>query len=229
MDFNAAAVRGLLFDLDGTLIDSTADLVASGNWLRRQEGLGPLGAAQIGSYVGDGAETMVRRLLQRPEGDVDDQVEAYKRHYGEHCLEQTRLYPGVGSALEQLRARGYRMAVVTNKPERISRRILDGLNVGPCFGVVIGGNSCENKKPHPEPLLRACADIGVAPAHCVMIGDSRVDVEAGHNAGMASLGLLGGIGAEDLLRASGPEKLLDRFTELLDLFPSLQARHVPEL
>ncbi len=229
MDFNAAAVRGLLFDLDGTLIDSTADLVASGNWLRNEAGLDPLGAAQIGSYVGDGVETMVRRLLEKPEGDVDVQVEAYKRHYGEHCLEQTRLYAGVGSTLEQLRARGYKMAVVTNKPERISKRILDGLNVGPCFGSVIGGNTCVNKKPHPEPLLRACTELAVDPGACVMIGDSRVDIEAGHNAQMPCLGLLGGIGAEDLLRASGPELLLTRFTELLDLLPSLQAQRVPEL
>jgi phosphoglycolate phosphatase len=223
MDFEPKAVRGLLFDLDGTLIDSTADLAASGNWLREGQGLEPLSAELIGSYVGDGAESMVRRLLGRPEGDVEAQVEAYKKHYNEHCLDRTRLYPGVGSSLQQLRARGYRMAVVTNKPERISRRILDGLNVGDCFSSVIGGNTCLNKKPHPEPLLRACAGLDLAPAACVMIGDSRVDVEAGHNAGMASLAVLGGIGAEDLLRAAGPDLLLARFTDLLDRLPSLQA------
>ena len=229
MDFDLKKVRALLFDLDGTLIDSTADLAASGNWLRHQAGMAPLGQAQIGSYVGDGAESMVRRLLERPEGAVHSQVEAYKDHYNEHCLEQTRLYPGVHSSLEQLRARGYAMAVVTNKPERISKRILDGLNVGHCFGSIVGGNTCVNKKPHPEPLFKACRDLGIDPSACAMVGDSRVDIEAGHNAQMPSIGLLGGIGAEDLLRAAGPKHLLDRFTLLLDIFPSLQDIHVPDL
>jgi phosphoglycolate phosphatase len=229
MGSDLGAVRGLLFDLDGTLVDSTADLADAGNWLRAQQGLGPLSVAQVGSYVGDGAESMVRRLLERPEGDVDDQVEAYKRHYNEHCLDKTRLYPGVSSTLQQLRARGYGMAVVTNKPERISKKMLEGLGVGACFGAVIGGNTCLNKKPHPEPLLRACADIGIAPKACAMVGDSRVDIEAGHNAGMPSLALLGGIDAEDLLRAAGPGHVLTLFTELLDHFPPLQAVNVPDL
>jgi phosphoglycolate phosphatase len=229
MDFDAKVVRGLLFDLDGTLIDSTADLAAAGNWLRDREGLDPLSAEQIGSYVGDGAETMVRRLLGRHEGDLEGLVDDYKKYYSEHCLDQTRLYPGVGSTLEQLRARGYKMAVVTNKPERISRRILDGLNVGACFGSVIGGNTCVNKKPHPEPLRMACGHLGLAPAAFVMVGDSRVDVEAGHNAGMPSVAILGGIGAQDLLHAAAPELLLERFTDLLDFLPSLQTAHAPEL
>jgi phosphoglycolate phosphatase len=229
MDFDPKAVQGLLFDLDGTLIDSTADLASAGNWLRRGQGLGEISAAEIGSYVGDGVETMVRRLLARPEGDLGSVVEDYKRYYHDHCLEQTRLYPGVGSALAQLQARGYRMAVVTNKPERISRHILEGLGVGPCFGSVIGGNTCVNKKPHPQPLLLACTQLGVEPGACAMIGDSRVDVEAGHNAGMPSVGILGGIGAEDLLRGAAPELLLRRFTDLLDHLPSLRVAHAPEL
>lgn len=220
-----AGPRGLLFDLDGTLIDSTADLASSGNWLRTEQGLDPLSREQVASYVGDGVESLVRRLLQKPEGDVGALVEVFKRYYNEHCLDTTRLYTGVSSTLLQLQARGYRMAVVTNKPERISRHILDGLNVGPCFGSVIGGNTCANKKPHPEPLLTAASQLGLSAADCVMIGDSRVDIEAGHNAAMPSIGLLGGIGAEDLLRASAPEILLPRFTALLDHLPPLQVTH----
>ncbi len=224
-EFKAGAVRGLLFDLDGTLIDSTADLANSGNWLRVKEGLEPLSREQVASYVGDGAESLVRRLLERPEGVVVEQIEAFIRYYNEHCLDTTRLYTGVSSTLQQLQARGYKMAVVTNKPERISKHILDGLNVGPCFGSVIGGNTCKNKKPHPEPLLTAVAQLGLRAEACVMIGDSRVDVEAGHNAAMPSIGLLGGIGAEDLLLASAPELLLPRFTALLDHLPPLQVTH----
>lgn len=224
-ELRPGVLRGLLFDLDGTLIDSTADLAKSGNWLRQQEGLDELSQAQVASYVGDGIESLVRRLLARPEGEVGAQIAAFKGYYHEHCLDTTRLYTGVSSTLQQLQARGYKMAVVTNKPERISRHILDGLNVGACFGSVIGGNTCANKKPHPEPLLTACGQLGLRPEDCVMIGDSRVDIEAGHNALMPSVGLLGGIGAEDLLRASGPELLLPRFTALLDHLPPLTVTH----
>ena len=217
MPFDASAVAGLLFDLDGTLIDSSADLVGSGNWLRQHEGMPPLDPARITGYVGDGAEALVRRLLERPEGDVTEALEAFKRHYHEHCLDHTRLYPGVAPTLQALQAKGYKMAVVTNKPERISRRILDGLGTGRVWGSIIGGNSCANKKPHPEPLFKACGDLGLGPHQCAMVGDSRVDVEAGRNAACQTVGLLGGIGDEGLLRAAGPQLLLDRFEALLDI------------
>jgi phosphoglycolate phosphatase len=217
MPFERSAISALLFDLDGTLIDSTADLAGSSNWLREHEGMPRLPEAQVASYVGDGAEALVRRLLQRPEGDVEEALDAFKRHYHEHCLDATLLYPGVGPTLEALQSRGYKMAVVTNKPERISRRILDGLGVGRRFGAVIGGNTCKHKKPHPEPLLRACADLAVAVAGAAMVGDSRVDVEAGKNAGAATLGLLGGIGDQGLLRAAAPDLLLENFERLLEV------------
>ena len=217
MAFDCTAVQALLFDLDGTLIDSTADLAASGNWLRVEHGLPAHPTATIASFVGDGVESLVRRLLEKPEGDVEAVVEAFKLHYHAHCLDETRLYPGVGATLEALQARGFVMAVVTNKPERISRRILDGLGVGRRFGNVVGGNTCAHKKPHPEPLFKACGELGVAPGQAVMVGDSRVDVEAGRNAGMPSIGLLGGIGDEGLLRASGPDILIERFERLTEV------------
>jgi phosphoglycolate phosphatase len=132
-------------------------------------------------------------------------------------LDTTRLYPGVAATLAALEARGYAMAVVTNKPERISRHILHGLGVGRRFASVVGGNSCAHKKPHPAPLLKACVDLGVAPAACVMVGDSRVDVEAGHNAGMPAVGILGGIGDPALLAQAGPDILLADFEKLLEV------------
>jgi phosphoglycolate phosphatase len=125
------------------------------------------------------------------------------------------MYPGVAATLEALQARGYQMAVVTNKPERISRHILDSLGVGKRFGSVVGGNSAPHKKPHPAPLQKACAELGCEPRRAVMVGDSRVDVEAGHNTGMPSIAILGGIGDEALLRASNPDLILSSFDALL--------------
>ncbi len=207
-------MRALLFDLDGTLVDSTEDLVASGNWLRARAGLPPHPAATVASFVGDGVEALVRRLLGAPGGDVSAEVEAFMLHYREHCLDRTRLCPGAAEALAALGGR-HRLAVVTNKPERVSRRILEGLGVAGLFGSVVGGNTCPRKKPHPEPLLKACVDLGVGAGEAAMVGDSRVDVEAGRAAGMPTLAILGGIGDEGLLRAAAPDLLLGGLLDLL--------------
>jgi phosphoglycolate phosphatase len=215
--FERSRVQALLFDLDGTLINSTADLVASGNWLRAREGLGVLESSRIAGYVGDGVEALVRRLLERPEGDVGECIASFMHRYNEHCLDETYLYPGVAATLQALQARGYAMAVVTNKPERVSKRILGGLGVEQRFRSVIGGNSCEFKKPRPEPLLMACGHLACEAGHAVMVGDSRVDVEAGHNAGMPVIGLLHGIGDQALLKASGPDLLIERFERLTEM------------
>jgi phosphoglycolate phosphatase len=215
--FEPSRIQALLFDLDGTLIESTADLVASGNWLRGREGMAQLGDAVIAGYVGDGVEALVRRLLERPEGEIQERVEAFMLHYREHCLDRTCLYPGVAATLEVLQARGYSLAVVTNKPERVSRRILGGLGVEKRFASLVGGNTCAHKKPHPEPLLKACSDMGADPARAVVVGDSRVDIEAGHNAGMPAVGLLGGIGDEALLKAAGPDVIIERLERLTEI------------
>jgi phosphoglycolate phosphatase len=217
MVFDAGVIEGLLFDLDGTLIDSTADLAAAGNWLRVSQGMEPLSEAHVASYVGDGVESLVRRLLERD--DVASQIEPFKDHYNQHCLDTTYLYAGVAETLKALKERGYKMAVVTNKPERISRHILEGLGVAGCFSSVIGGNTCTNKKPHPEPLLKACFELGLKPEHGAMVGDSRVDVEAAHNTGMPCLALYGGIGDQALLKAAAPEIFLKDFSELTHYFP----------
>ena len=194
MPFDASAVAGLLFDLDGTLIDLQRRPGGQRQLAAPARGRPARNPALITSYVGDGVEALVRRLLQRPDGDVAATVDAFKAHYHDHCLDQDPLLTrGVLATLQARQAKGLKMAVVTNKPERISRRILDGLETDRIWGSVIGGNTCKNKKPHPEPLLRACGDLGVQPHQCAMVGDSRVDVEAGKNAACQTVGLLGGI------------------------------------
>ena len=223
MSLDPIGIQALLFDLDGTLIDSSADLAASGNALRATAGLPSLELATVAGFVGDGIESLVRRLLSLPEGDVEEKVEWFRRHYHQHCLDKTRLYAGVDATLRVLAARGLKMAVVTNKPERISIRILDGLGIGPLFGAVIGGNSCGHKKPHPEPLFEACRRLNAAPAVAAMVGDSRVDIEAARNAGMPGIALSGGIGDNALMLAAGPSHVLQSFDELATLFGATHA------
>jgi len=212
--------QALLFDLDGTLIDSSADLAAAGNWLRQLEGLPPISEAKVAAFVGDGVEALVSRLLETRDGaQVQRCVEEFKHHYSGHCLDRTRLYEGAAPALAALKARGYQLAVVTNKPERVSWRILEGLGVAPLFGSVVGGNTLAVKKPDPAPLRKACADLGLHGEPCVMVGDSRVDVEAARALGVPCLAFRNRIGDQALLAKAAPDLLLDSFAELLQHFP----------
>jgi 2-phosphoglycolate phosphatase len=219
MSFDSKGIRALLFDLDGTLIDSQEDIAAASNSLRSSRGLPARSLELVASYIGEGIEALVRKLMPSAEGaDLAALVEEFRKYYFDHCVEQTHLYEGVAPTLKSLAGQGYRMGVVTNKPERISIRILELLGARDFFGCVIGGNSCQNKKPHPEPLEEACRRLKVELSSACMIGDSRVDIEAGKNAGIPSLGILGGIGNEALLTAAGPSLILKRFADLEDIF-----------
>ena len=213
-------IQTLLFDLDGTLIDSTADLAASGNYIRRQRGLSVLDDPTVASYIGDGVHALIARLLNTQEAaQVDPAVSDFIVHYHHHCLDNTVLYQGVEKTLRELNARGYAMAVVTNKPERISRRIIEGLGLSDCLPVVIGGNTGQAKKPDPEPLHLACKALKKEIKSAAMIGDSHVDVQAGRNAGIPCVAVSFGIGDKEKLNASVPDQLLDQFEQLLELFP----------
>lgn len=219
MNFDSQKIQALLFDLDGTLVESREDIAAASNILRTSQGLAPLPLDIIGSYIGDGIVALVRKLMpSSDEAQLATLVDDFCKYYFDHCVEHSYLYDGVKPELIRLKALGYPMAVVTNKPERISARILELLEVGNLFGCVIGGNTCEYKKPHPQPLEEACRRLKVSlPAAC-MIGDSRVDIEAGKNAGIATVGILGGIGNEALLNQAEPSLILKSFRELETVF-----------
>ncbi len=215
---NLDAVKALLFDLDGTLIQSSEDIADCANWLRQSKGLEALPLPRVTGYIGDGVEALVARIMGPDFGaHLPKLVEAFKARYHEHCCDKTRLYEGVAETLSLLASRGYAMAVVTNKPEGISLRILDLLGVGQHFGSVIGGNSAPTKKPDPAPLRLACQRLSLPLAQAVMIGDSRVDIEAGHNAGIASVAVLGGIGDLEMLRNAKPDYEVANFMGLATL------------
>jgi phosphoglycolate phosphatase len=212
-------VQALLFDLDGTLIDSVQDLAISGNAVRLAKGLPALEQSRIAGYIGDGIEALVSRLLETQDAaGIRQGCDAFKRHYRDHCMDHTRLYEGAAPVLEALHRRGYGMAVVTNKPEGVTRHMLDALGVAGLFGSVVGGNTLSVKKPDPAPLRKACADLQVPPHAAVMIGDSRVDVEAGRALQIPTLAFSGRIGDPRLLLASKPDVLLGGFSDLLHHF-----------
>lgn len=215
--------RLVVFDLDGTLIDSRIDLSNSINAMLVHLGRPELPHAVIASYIGDGASMLVRRALGDPEGDVHDEVyvdEALKfflDYYRVHKLDFTYVYDGVIEALDELRADypGLPMAVLTNKPVRPSRDICAHFGLDRYFFQNYGGNSFHTKKPDPTGLLTlideaSAGDSGgaILPSETVMIGDSDVDVLTARNCGARSIGCRFGL-APHTLAAADPDALVD--------------------
>ncbi len=210
-------IKLLIFDLDGTLIDSERDLAASVNAMLARYGRKELPLEVIGTYIGDGAPMLIRRALGDP-ADRDFLQEAlnyFLAHYREHKLDTTRPYDGIKQALYQLgRSDGHRkLAVLTNKPVRASRDILAGLGFADTFFQVYGGNSFETKKPDPLGANILLQEAGVAPEQAVMVGDSQVDVLTARNAGLWSVGVTYGF-APRSLEVAVPDVLVDSPAEL---------------
>ncbi len=193
----AACVRAFVFDLDGTLIDSKMDLVQSVNAMLRRTGRAELPAERISIYVGHGAPQLIASVLG-PGANEEQRREAYAiflTHYQEHKLDQTRPYPGVMEALHALA--GYPMAILTNKPAKLSVEILERLKLAQFFRAVYGGDSLGTKKPDPGGALAILKGFGVSPAESAMVGDSDVDVQTARNAGMLAVGVSYGFGRHD--------------------------------
>jgi phosphoglycolate phosphatase len=207
----------LIFDLDGTLIDSRLDLAGAVNAARAHMGLAPLTNERVYTYVGNGAPVLIRRALGEgfSDADVERALEFFLEYYRHHDLDHTVLYPGVREALDRLRAAGKQMAVLTNKPVRMSRHIIEGLGVKDHFFQVYGGNSFETKKPHPMGVEVLMQEAGVPAEATVMVGDSAVDVQTARNAGIRCCGLTYGFQPESLTECP-PDVLFDRMEQVAD-------------
>jgi phosphoglycolate phosphatase len=207
----------VIFDLDGTLIDSSRDLANSVNATRAHLGLEPIENKIVYSYVGNGAPVLIRKALgpDYTDDEVRRALEYFLSYYRDHMLEHTVLYPGVREVLDGLHKAGMNMAVLTNKPVRFSQAIIEGLGLSGHFRRVYGGNSFEQKKPHPVGIETLMDEFGASRENTVMVGDSGVDVQTARNARVTACGVTWGFQPETFA-ADAPDFLIDRPEQLAD-------------
>jgi phosphoglycolate phosphatase len=220
-----SAVRALIFDLDGTLIDSKLDLILSVNAMLHELGRQQLSEDTISGYIGRGAPQLVAQALGAGASEEECRrgLEFFLRYYEEHKMDNTRLYPGVAEALYRLSP--FPMAVLTNKPVRVSVRILEELGLGKKFRAVYGGNSFDTKKPDPQGVNTILREFGIDAVHTALIGDSEIDVQTARNAGAIAVAVNYGFGVHD--RTAYPADLyLDRLTDLVPLLADPAVPHI---
>ena len=216
----------MLFDLDGTLIDSAPDIAAAVNELLARRDLGPLSLADVTSMIGRGVEKLVERAFAAT-GNPLSPAELRREHaemmdiYARHLTGATTLMPGAGQMLEELCDEGVALGLVTNKPQRFIETILDFFHLSSVFAVAIGGDSGVAKKPAPDMLLAAMEELGAEPRNTIMVGDSTSDVEAARAAGVQVVLVRGGYSVEPIDRL-GADRVIDGLSSLSGALPALK-------
>lgn len=212
-------VSAVLFDLDGTLIDSAPDLAGAANALRAEHGLEPLPYEQLRPMVGAGARGMIGVAFGVAPGDerFESLRDAFLSRYEQGLLVLTQPFEGVRHLLADLEAAGLGWGIVTNKATRFAVPVVQGLRLLPTAEALVCGDTTPHAKPHPLPLLEAARRIGVAPADCVYVGDDLRDVQAGRAAGMTTVvASWGYLGLGEGIDAWGADAVIDRPSELLN-------------
>lgn len=207
-------IRAVLFDLDGTLVDSLEDLTDAVNHIRGAFSHLPLTADAVRRKVGKGARHLTQQVLpDASDADVDRALGLFLKYNRQHIADKSRLYPDVRELLLDLAARNIRMAVVSNKNEDLSSLILQTLGIHSLFEIICGGDTYPERKPSPLPLLNVAAGLGIVPNECVMVGDSINDIQAGQQANIYSIGCTWGYGSSEELSGAStvahtPQELL---------------------
>ncbi len=198
----------VVFDLDGTLIDSRADLAQAVNHVLRAVGLAPLSLDVVTGYIGEGARMLVKRALGAGhEHLLENSLQRFMQYYGQHLLDHTQLYPGITDSLRGLAARGVLLSVLSNKPEAMSQAILEGLGVLSRFVAVLGGDSLPTRKPDPAGLEHLRELTGTPPQRMLVVGDSLIDLRTARAASLDFCGVAWGFGLARL-REAGAEPIV---------------------
>jgi phosphoglycolate phosphatase len=218
-------LKAIIFDLDGTLVDSARDLQEATNTLLAQEGLRQISLDEVKSMIGDGVAKLVERAISATGGDLmrlPELVAQFLRIYEANASRYTEAYPGVVDTLADLRRMGFPLAVVTNKPYTATIDILETLGLQRFFEVVIGGDTLPERKPHPAPILMALKRLGVPPEAALMVGDNYHDVQAAHAAGIRAFAVTYGYSHKPHAEL-GADRLLETMPELLPVIGSSAA------
>ncbi len=205
----------IVFDLDGTLIDSKLDIANSLNWTLRKLGYAPLPLPTIESFVGNGIFPLIKRTVEAAGAPEDEEkmMTVFRRRYWEHLLDNTKLFDTVAETLEYFTGR-YKMAVISNKPERYTKKIVKEIGLYDAVGeAVYGGDTLPVKKPNPAALLEIAARYGSPLSRMVMVGDSAVDIFTAKNAGVSAVGVTYGFRSTEELIEAGADLLIDRFDQ----------------
>ncbi len=203
----------IMFDFDGTIVDSKQDIAASANHVLVSRKLPPKEIDLIASYIGDGIRALLRKALEiDEEEDVEEAVKTFRAHYWDHCLDRTRDYDGVRETLDRL---GHKTkAIVTNKPKRFADRILDGLGLSNYFVIVVGGEGEYARKPSPEAFMYVLDSLGVPGERALVVGDSPNDVNGGRAAGCVTCAVTYGLSERSVLEACSPDMIIDSMRDL---------------
>ncbi len=212
-------VRLIIFDLDGTLVDSRIDITNAINYSLKDYGLGPYRVEEITSMVGRGITRLIEDLLRPyPEIPIKEVIEKFLYHYERHIIDNTRPYPHVKEVLEELK--GYKKAVISNKREHLSRKTLEGLGLLNYFDTVLGSDSTPEKKPSPLPVRVVLERLNISPEEAIMVGDSDLDIQAGRGAGLRTVAVSYGYRPRTSLKDA--DYIIDSLEELLEVIKNLE-------
>ena len=224
----------MIFDLDGTLVDSAPDLALALNHTLSTLDYETYSAEIIRSWVGNGAQTLVRRGLSGsilPDDNIEPELFAkaldiFLDFYSQNLCVETITYPNVLATLKRLKKEGYRLALVTNKPYAFIEPLLEGLELTGLFELCLGGDSLPKRKPDPMPLLHVCEALGVKAFECVMVGDSKNDILAAKAAKMHSIGVSYGYNYGEKINIYKPENVVDGFSAIFELLSKKEELYV---
>ncbi len=212
-------IKAVLFDLDGTINNTVNDIAASGNYALSKHGFPTHPADSFKLFAGSGTYIMLQRAMpeeHKNDGSVELIIDDYLEHYSVHSMDTTAPYEGIRELIDEVKARGYKMAVVTNKPDAVAKQLLADMFPDK-FDVVIGQIDGMPVKPNPAMPLLAMDELGVKPDECVFVGDSGVDIMTGKNSGAYPIGVLWGFRGREELLECGAKELIEKPCELLDI------------
>jgi len=206
-------LRLAVFDFDGTLVDTHLDIAVSVNLMLKDLSVPPRSVEEITSFVGRGVQSLIRDVLgDEDKALLDRALKLFKRHYKEHCLDQTCTYPHVKDVLREIPVRW--KAIVTNKPQTFTEIIVSGLGLERFFDRILGGDAVPKKKPAPDPIHVLIDEFNISPNAVIMIGDSPLDIQMGRAAGIRTCAVTYGYGMEDALKSENPDFLISDFIEI---------------